>query len=127
MPNKQPRELLLFSRAERALAEADSVDEVRDIRNQAEVARAYARKARLGQKLVVEASVIKLRAERRLGQILSALDLPRGGAPKQKGKNPSLDDRGSASLGELGIGKLGQIGSCTATRWEFPDKTRHLA
>ena len=47
--------------------------------------------------------MIKLRAERRLGEMLSALDLPKGGAPKQKGTNPSHDARGSASLGELGI------------------------
>jgi len=37
--------------------------------------KAYAKKAKMGQRIVVEAAAIKLRAERRLGQMLQAIEL----------------------------------------------------
>jgi N6-adenosine-specific RNA methylase IME4 len=66
----QPRELVLLDQAHQALCQARSIDEVKDLRDKAEAVKAYARKARLGKQILVEASAIKVRAERRLGEIL---------------------------------------------------------
>lgn len=70
----EPRELALLSSASRALCEARTVDEVKDIRDKAEAVKAYARKAKLGQSILIEASTIKVSAERKLGSILSETD-----------------------------------------------------
>ncbi len=65
----EPREIMLLSSAQRALAEARTLDEVKDLRDKAVAVKAYAKKAQLGKHLVVDASVIKLRAERKLGEL----------------------------------------------------------
>ncbi|MFO0979948.1 MAG: hypothetical protein U0996_26350 [Planctomycetaceae bacterium] len=70
-----PLDLILLSKAQTALAEARTVDEVRNVRDKAEALRAYARKARLGRDILVEAAAIKLRAERSLGTLLQNLPL----------------------------------------------------
>ncbi len=49
----EPREITLLSSAERALAEARTVDEVKDLRDKAVAVKAYAKKAQLGKQLVV--------------------------------------------------------------------------
>ncbi|MFC1596332.1 MT-A70 family methyltransferase [Planctomycetota bacterium] len=68
--NREPRELALLSRAEKALAEANTIDEIKEIRDKAEAVKAYAKKARLSRDIVLLAASIKVRAERKLGQIL---------------------------------------------------------
>jgi N6-adenosine-specific RNA methylase IME4 len=103
----QPRELMLLSKAERALVEAKTVDEVKDYRDKAAAVKAYAKKAKLGQKLVVEAASVKLRAERRLGEILQSIDLANatpgnqytGALTPPEGKAPPI------RLRDLGITK----------------------
>ena len=59
--------------ARRLLAETRSVDEVRSIHDLAEAARLFARQARLGLDAQNDAAEIKLRAERRLGELLGLL------------------------------------------------------
>jgi DNA modification methylase len=61
--------------AVRLLAEARDLDEVKAIRNLAEAARVYARQAQLGLEAQNHAAEIKLRAERRAGELVR--DLPR--------------------------------------------------
>ena len=56
----------------RLLAEARSVDEVRSIRDLAEAARVYAREVQLGLEAQNDAAEIKLRAERRLGELIAS-------------------------------------------------------
>ena len=68
----QPREIVLLSRAERALVEANTVDEAKDVRDTAAAVALYAKKAKLGQSMAAEASAVRLRAERRMGELLQA-------------------------------------------------------
>ena len=89
--------------ARRLLAETRSVDEVKMIRNLGEAARVYARQARLGLEAQNDAAEIKLRAERRLGELLAAL-------PKQDGGDAARARSQAATevpprLDDLGISK----------------------
>lgn len=76
-------ELARYEAARRALAEAVAVDEVQEIRNQAEAWRAYAKQAR-DRDLEIQAAQIRFRAERRLGELITAqkdtVGLARGAA-----------------------------------------------
>src|SRR6266542_3120338 len=65
--------------ARRLLAEVRSVDEVKSIHDLAEAARVYARQARLGLEAQNDSAEIKLRAERRLGELLATLPKQDGG------------------------------------------------
>jgi phage N-6-adenine-methyltransferase len=63
--------LILYGAACRALAAAKTTDEVKDIRDRAEAMRAYARQAK-NRQLEVDAAEIRIRAERRLGELIRA-------------------------------------------------------
>lgn len=62
-------ELARYEAAERAIAAAEAVDEVLEIRSQAEAWRAYAKQAK-NRDLEIKAARIRFRAERRLGELL---------------------------------------------------------
>lgn len=68
-----------INQARRLLAEAKGLDEIKAVRDMAEAARLYARAAGLGQDAMNEAAEIKLRAERKAGEALAAMDKNRGG------------------------------------------------
>lgn len=80
----------------RQLAEAESFEEVKSIRDKAEAVRAYAKSARLGLEMQNRAAELKLRAERRAGELLAKLKL-HGGDRKSKGHHDRLN------LCDLGI------------------------
>ncbi|HET6316537.1 MAG TPA: DNA methyltransferase [Chloroflexota bacterium] len=63
------------------LAQARTPDEVTAIADVAEAARIYARQARLGLEAQNDAAEVRLRAERRAGELLAQLELHRGGRP----------------------------------------------
>jgi len=92
--------LVKWEAARQALAEAQNIDEVKEIRDQAQAMKAYAKQ--IGETLEVQNNVaeIKLRAERKMGSMLAE-------QPKQHGARPS--DAGLhdvTPLSELGITKM---------------------
>ncbi len=62
-------DLIFFDRAKQALIEAKSIDEVKDIRDKAEAMRLYARQAHDSLGMQNQCAEIKLRAERKLGEM----------------------------------------------------------
>ncbi len=100
--------LVKWEAAKSAITAAKSVDEVKQIRDKAEALRAYAKQA--GESLDVQNDIaeIKLRAERRAGEIIR--EMPKAEAPAGPGrghKNPvERDDTLSAPrLSDLGISR----------------------
>jgi hypothetical protein len=88
--------LIHFDAARTALEKAASIDEVKDIRDKAEAARTYARQARYSLTMQNQCTEIKLRAERRAGEILPDTVKP---------GNPQLSHDGiiGPKLSDLGI------------------------
>lgn len=94
-------ELVKYDAACRALAEAKAVDEVKSIRDQAMAMRLYARQAK-NRQLEGDAFEIRLRAERRVGEMMerqrTSVGLNRGGGDhrvsEKPGAAPTLSDAG---------------------------------
>ncbi|NQU20681.1 MAG: hypothetical protein HQ567_05310 [Candidatus Nealsonbacteria bacterium] len=99
------RDLALLCSAQRVLAEAQTVDEVKDLRDKAAAVKAYVQKARLGRDLVIKAATIRIRAERRLGQMLRDIPLANA-APGNQHTGPRHETTpGVVRLEDLGISK----------------------
>jgi hypothetical protein len=96
----EPREILLVSESLRMLAEARTIHEVKDIRDKAEALRLYIKQR--GESLEAQnaAAEIKIRAERRAGELLNEMGLRRG--------NPQLSNDstiGRPTLEEMGFSR----------------------
>lgn len=89
-------QLALISQARTALAKASTIDEVRTIRDKAEAVRVYAKAAGESLELQNSAAEIKIRAERKAGELLAKMGL-RGGDRKSNSHDASL------KLSEVGI------------------------
>jgi len=96
--------LIKYEAACRALEEAHSVDEVKDIHDKAVAMRAYAIQAK-NVDLEVMAAEVRARAERRLGEMLKAeKEAGRFGGGRPRRKNPANDAGFSrVTLSELGV------------------------
>jgi hypothetical protein len=71
--------LAKLDRATQMLAEAKTLDDVLNIMDIAEAARAYARAAKLGLEAYNHAAEVKARAERKAGEKLAQLERSKGG------------------------------------------------
>lgn len=105
-------QLILYEQARTALAECHRVDEVKDIRDKAEAMAAYARQAK-DQELILWATEIKVRAERKAGELLS--EVPKGG--KFLGRDEDGDFRKTVGAKTETRERLG-ISKDAASRWQ---------
>ncbi len=112
-----------FNQARSALERARTIDEVKDIRDKAEALRLYTKQAGESLEMQNMCAEIKLRAERRAGELLREMDKNEGGDP-----TPSHHARGfPPTLSDLGINYS------QSSRWQtiagIPEETfeAHLA
>jgi hypothetical protein len=102
------QELVRYDAMCKAIAAAHKVDEVKDIRDKARAFEVYSRQA---QNVEAErkACEIRLRAERRAGQLLKEMEKAKGGQPYQKSyqsDDPTSSPNGdNKTLDELGVSK----------------------
>ena len=78
-------QLVKYSAACRAIAIAKGVDEVKDIRDKTIAIQEYAKQAK-NRQMEVDAAEIRIRAERRLGELLKEMPKAKGGAEKGVGR-----------------------------------------
>lgn len=90
--------LAKYDAACKALAAAKSVDEVKDIRDKATAMKAYARQAQ-NKQLEIDASEIRIRAERRLGEMMA--EQREAGLLNKGGGDQKSDQRGKKSPSDL--------------------------
>jgi N6-adenosine-specific RNA methylase IME4 len=103
--------LARLSAATAALAEAKTLDDVKQIMDIAEAARTYARAAKLGLEAANHAAEVKLRAERKAGELLQQLERAPEGRP-QKLDQPGIVSEYRAVLTDS------DIAPTTAHRWQ---------
>ncbi len=103
--------LAKYSAAKRALSLAVSIDEVKNIRDKAEAMRHYAFQAK-DRALIDHAAEIRLRAERRAGDLLREMEKNKGAVPGRTGRKgrPVLDSK--VTLSQLKINKS------QSSRWQ---------
>lgn len=106
----EPRAIAVISAARTMLAECRTLDDIMAIRERAEGIRHYCRAARVSLELQNEATEIKLRAERRAGEMLAEMDLHGGGRPTETGN--AVLPVSAPKLSDLGITKM------QSTRWQ---------
>lgn len=102
--------LVRFDAARVALAEARSIDEVKAIRDKAEALRLYARQAGESLEMQNDIAEIKLRAERRAGELLKEIERSQGGRPAGNTDQPGPSFR--SEIDDAGIA------ATTAKRWQ---------
>jgi hypothetical protein len=104
--NNPQTHVIVLSEARRALDNACSLEEIHAIRDKAEAVRHYAQSAALGLELQNYAAEVKLRAERKAGQLLSKLKLW-GGDRRSRLHGDTL------KLEEVGLSRL------QSSRWQL--------
>ena len=88
-------ELILWDKMKNAVIECHSVDEITQLRNKAEAYRYALKQAKESPEVIRKAEEIKLRAERRAGELLKeTIRKPEEGRPIEVSKGTTLSDMG---------------------------------
>lgn len=88
------------------LAEVHSIDDAKQLINLAEAARVYAKQVELGLEAQNHAGEIKVRAQRRAGEILDKMEMSSGGRPPEKTGNSHVPvSEKPETLEQMGITK----------------------
>ena len=103
--------LARLSAATAALAEAKTLDDVKQIMDIAEAARTYARAAKLGLEAANHAAEVKLRAERKAGELLQQLERAPVGRPEKFAQAVQISEYNEV-LADNDINRM------TAHRWQ---------
>jgi N6-adenosine-specific RNA methylase IME4 len=101
----EPREIVLLTDAAAKVAEATTIDEVKQIRDAAEATRGQSKKIDLTEDIAVDAAAIKVNATRQLGQLLKATELAKGAPGNQYTGKKVV--RSQAATGPLRLRDLG--------------------
>lgn len=108
-------QLARYDAARQALAEASRIDEVKDIRDKAMAMKLYAQQAK-DRELIELATEIRLRAERRAGEMLKEMAKNKGtrgdGRPSLGGRKQTPPKDETPSLANIGITKQ------QSSRWQ---------
>ena len=94
-------ELILWDKMKQAVVECHSIDEISNIRNQAEAYRYALRQAKESPEVIKKAEEIKLRAERRAGELLQDTEFQHG----SRGVGKKVESKPTTSLSDMGISK----------------------
>ena len=109
--SKSNGQLVHLMKAKRELALVTRIDEVKEIRDKAEALRAYSKQAGESLEMQNSCAEIKIRAERRAGELLQDIDKNGGGRPT-KTSNTMLQVSGPTLL-ELGVTRM------QSSRWQI--------
>ena len=94
-------EIILWDKMKSAVMECHSVDEISKIRNQAEAYRYALKQAKESPEVIRKAEEIKLRAERRAGELLKETELQHG----SRGTGKKVESKATTSLIDMGVSK----------------------
>ncbi|SRR6266487_713717 len=105
--------LVRYARARAALAECVKIDDVKDIRDRVIALQTYAKQAQ-DTELIEFATEIRLRAERRAGELLKAMDKANGG--QVGGRRSKIDGSRETPSNRRRTGEWRWHASC----WSYP-------
>jgi len=102
--NDGSKAISLIDNASQALAEATTFQEVTHLIGMAAAAKVYAKQVKSSQGVIDQATELKIRGERRLGEMLGATELSKGAL--KKGQNPAIQaENPGVRLVDIGISK----------------------
>lgn len=97
-----------IDKARRALEQASTLDDILQIRDKAEAIRCYVKAQKQSLEVQNRAAEIKLRAERKAGELLATMEKQHG----SRGVGKKVESRNVTPLPELGISKM------QSSRWQ---------